>query len=291
MRRFASTACFDWSGAAGERHHGIKLAVMDESAPPRLIRPGHRWSRTDALDWLKEQANSRADMLIGMDVSMGFPFVDCGAFFPGWSGSPPTARALWRRVDDMSGDELHMGAAPFLTRTEVAAHFRHRGALGEHYGPDKSGRLRVVELESRRQALANPYSCLNLVGAAQVGKASLTAMRLLHRLKGKIAIWPFDPVPDEGPLLIEIYSAIAAVHAGLPKGRTKLRTVGALDDALAQLGARATGLPAGPIDDHASDAILTTAWLRGAQTEAAFWAPAMLTPEIAQTEGWTFGVA
>jgi hypothetical protein len=43
-------------------------------------------------------------------------------------------------------------------------------------------------------------------------------------------------------------------------------------------------------DDHSTDALLTAAWLRGAAQSAAFWQPKLLTEEIRQTEGWTFGV-
>ena len=46
----------------------------------------------------------------------------------------------------------------------------------------------------------------------------------------------------------------------------------------------------GPIDDHTTDAILTAAWLRRAAHDPALWSPSALTPEIARTEGWTFGV-
>ena len=193
MRQFRQTAVFDWSGAAGERHRGIALGLCDESGAPSLIAPptDKPWSRAEALRWIEAQIERRADMLIGMDVSFGFPFTDSGSFFPGWPASPADASSLWRAVDETSAKEPHLGAAPFLDRLDVAAHFRQRGQLGEHYGEERAGRLRVVEVESRRQGLANPYSCLNLVGAAQVGKASLTAMRMLNRLSGRIAIcWP-----------------------------------------------------------------------------------------------------
>ena len=42
-------------------------------------------------------------------------------------------------------------------------------------------------------------------------------------------------------------------------------------------------------DDHSTDALITAAWLRRAAHDPALWSPGGLTPEIAQTEGWTFG--
>ena len=135
----------------------------------------------------------------------------------------------------------------------------------------------------------SPYSCFNLVGAAQVGKSSLTGMRALHQLRGMVPVWPFDPVPGEGPLIVEIYTSLAARAALLPKGRSKMRDGAALDSALAALG----GDPHSPLprySDHATDAILTTAWLRKVADDARLWSPPGLSVQIAATEGWTFGV-
>jgi hypothetical protein len=44
-------------------------------------------------------------------------------------------------------------------------------------------------------------------------------------------------------------------------------------------------------DDHATDAILSAAWLRAVGHRADLWNPPGLTEELARTEGWTFGVA
>lgn len=135
----------------------------------------------------------------------------------------------------------------------------------------------------------SPYSCFNLVGASQVGKSSLTGMRVLHRLRGRMGIWPFDQVPDEGPLIVEIYTSLAARLAGMRKGLSKIRDAETLDAMLAAFDS-APHAPLARYDDHATDAMLSAAWLRIAANQPALWHPAQLTPELAQTEGWTFGV-
>ena len=133
-----------------------------------------------------------------------------------------------------------------------------------------------------------PTSNFNLVGASQVGKASLTGMRVLHRLDGKIALWPFDPLPGRGSVAVEIYTTIAAIAAGRTASRSKLRSYSELNEALAALGSKpARGM--GPIDDHRSDALLAAAWLRAVAHRPEYWQPPAMTPEIARTEGWTFG--
>jgi hypothetical protein len=133
-----------------------------------------------------------------------------------------------------------------------------------------------------------PYSNFNLVGAAQVGKSSLTGMRVLHRLDGRLPVWPFDPLPATGSVVVEIYTAIAAMAGGRAPGRSKMKTVAELNRALVEIGAP-TVAGEGPIDDHSADALLTAAWLRGASRRDELWHPGAMTAEIARTEGWTFG--
>lgn len=302
MRRFAQTACFDWSGQAVARPKGIALAICDAATPgaaPRLILRDDPWSRGEALDWLVQQAEVQADMLIGIDMSFGFPFLDAGGFFPGWAHSPANGPQMWALIDHLCRDDPHLGVASCLAHPHMREYFRHGGYLGTRYGPRPGGRLRVTELASQAAGLANPYSCLNLVGAAQVGKASLAGMRLLNRLRGRVPVWPFDPVPDSGPMLVEIHTTIAARHAGLRKGQSKIRDTAALNAALAHLGRPIADTPLpeplpGPLTDHMADALITAAWLADAQARAHLWQPRPLVDDAhcitAATEGWTFGV-
>jgi hypothetical protein len=290
MRVFNEFAVFDWSGQAVERPKGIALATGLIGKAPRLVQPAAAaWSRIEVLRWLEQAAERQTNMLIGFDLSMGFPFADADAFFPGWAASPAHAPALWALVEKLCTDDLHLSASSFVQHPELSHYFRHQGRLGSLYGEHKSGRLRVVERASRDQQSSRPYSCLNLVGAAQVGKSSLTGMRLLHRLRGIIPVWPFDPIPKQGPMIVEIYTSIAASAAKLPKGRTKIRDQATLMAAFAELR---TPSPArlDRYDDHSTDALLTAAWLAVAAQIPELWTPRDMTPTIAQTEGWTFGV-
>lgn len=290
--RFTSFAAIDWSGAAGERQRGIAVALCGPgSAAPRLVRPVHRWSRRDVLDWLLGELPR--DCLVGLDLGISLAFADRGAFFPGWAASPPDARSLWALVEDICADDPHLSAGSFVDHPEAAKHFRRHGNReGAHFGANGQrggrGRFRLTEIEQERQG-CKPTSNFNLVGASQVGKSSLTGMRVLHRLSKHLPVWPIDPLPERGSVVTEIYTALAAVAAGRRAGRAKIRTHEDLDDALAALGSDPIG-GAGPIDDHRSDALLTAAWLRTAAHRPDLWHPAAMTPEIARTEGWTFGV-
>ena len=244
------------------------------------------WSRDAILDWLVEQAEADSDLIVGLDLSPALPFAEMGGYFPGALEQPQSARDLWRLVDETCADEPHLGASSFADHPHFAPHFRrHGGREGSAFGGG-AGRYRTVE-HRQRLCGVSPVSCFNLVGAAQVGKSSLTGMRVLHRLAGRVPVWPFDPVPETGPLIVEIYTSIAARAAGVRRGRSKLRDGASLDTALAQLGSKPHA-PLAKYDDHSTDAILTAAWLRTVAHDPSLWNPPGLE-QVRHTEGWTFG--
>ena len=290
MSRFRHYVAIDWSGAAGERHKGIAVAVADAAGgPPVLVR--HHWSREDILALLRDLP---PDTLAGLDLGLSLPFADCGAFFPGWDESPTDARSLWALVERLSAADPHLGAQGFVDHPQASRFFRrHGGREGAAFRCDDAahgrGRFRVTEIEQAAMG-CKPYSNFNLVGAAQVGKSSLTGMRVLHALGDAVPVWPVDPLPPSGSILVEIYTTIAAMAAGRSAGRAKMRSYAALNEALAALGSPPVA-GTGALDDHATDALLAAAWLRTIAHRPELWTPAKMTPEIARTEGWTFGVA
>jgi hypothetical protein len=281
---FTRFAAIDWSGAKGKRHKGIAIAVAEAGqAAPRLVRPDHVWSRREALEWLLDAAGE-APTLFGFDFSFAPPIAERGEYLPGEPGIPSTAREFWSYVDARCEDE-DLGAASFLEQVH-RRHFYFGIADGEKA---RFVRFRQCDARLNLQGGRKTASAYDAIGAAQVAKGSFAGMRLLHHVGRGVAVWPFDPVPDEGATIVEIYTAIAARAAGLPKGRSKIRDAAALNAALEALGSE----PHAPLtryDDHATDAILTAAWLRANAARDELWAPDAMTPTVARTEGWTFGV-
>ncbi|MFZ2994986.1 hypothetical protein [Sphingobium sp.] len=281
--RFARFAAIDWSGAKGARHKGIAITLCEAGqATPRLLTPPDGvWSRTAVADWLIQTAGD-VPTLYGFDFSFAPPFVARGSYLPG-EAVPDTAPAFWAYVDWLC-DDVDLGAGSLL---EIA----HR----PHFYFGKADGVKARFMHNRRcEALYNAggggkaSTVYDAIGAAQVAKASFAGMRLLHRVRDRVPVWPFDPVPSDGSLVVEIYTTIAARAAGRAKGRSKMRDLCALNTALSALG---TDPHHGdPPDDHGADAIVAAAWMRAVADNERLWTPAALTPHIAATEGWTFGV-
>ncbi|MEO7169228.1 MAG: hypothetical protein ABIY39_02520, partial [Sphingomonas sp.] len=247
--RFTRFAAIDWSGAKGHSHPGIALAVCEtgDMAPVLVDPPGKAWSRTQILQWLLDRADE--PLLVGFDCSFAPPFIERGAYLPG-EDTPTTPRAFWAYVDAASGDD-DLGAASFLEKRR-GKHFY----LGAVDGPKAHFmHFRRCEARYRDGGGHKPASTYDAIGAAQVAKASFAGMRLLHHLGTAIPVWPFDPVPSTGALVVEIYTSIAARAAGKRKGLSKFRDAEALDTALAVIGSKPHA-PLARYTDHATDAIL-----------------------------------
>lgn len=281
----------DWTGARGQGRSGtlagLAVAELRSGArTPELI--DRRWTRTAIFDLLVDLASDGAPALVGFDCSFSLPFADRGHYFA--PGGPADARELWRFVDELCEGDPDLGAWSLPRDPELAALFLAPHARGARF----ERRYRITEAACLAQRLGPATSCFHLIGPSQVGLGSLAALRLLDRLerlpphlRGRIAIWPFDPPKPDGVTVIEIYTAACIKFAGL-SGR-KIRDLATLNAGLAHLGfaLHATG---GRLDDHATDAVIAAAALRDMARIDALWSPPLLTAELAATEGWTFGI-
>ena len=280
MRRFTRTIAIDWSGAKGRRHKGIAIAEARAGAPPRLVRPGHVWSRLEVADWLVAEA-AKEPTLFGFDFSFAPPLIERGSYLPG-EDVPDTAREFWGYVEARCDDE-DLGAASFL---EVAHRKHFYFGIADGVKADfvhfRQCDQRLNELGGRKTA-----SAYDAIGAAQVAKASFSGMRLLHHLGARVAIWPMDPLRDGQSAVVEIYTRIYIRNAGL-SGK-KIRTTAELNQALVALGSMPVKLRTTP-SDHQTDALVTAAGMLAHLANPLAFDPPGLTPEIAQTEGWTFGI-
>ena len=280
---FDRFVAIDWTGAKGLRHTAVQIAWCEASGgPPMLLRPRLPWSRREVADWIGGFATRGERALIGIDCSFSLPFLDQDSYFPDADDSPSDARSLWAEVDRSSAADPDLAGHGYLERRR---RWFWSGSNDGHRA--KFARLRVAEAAHREQRLGSPSSPFVLVGASQVGKATLSGMRLLHQLED-FSVWPFDPVPASGPLLLEIYCQTFARDGGT---RGKLRTRVALNNALETIGSPpVSDQIADSFDDHVGDALISAAGMRRAAADPAYWSPPHLTEAVRSTEGWTFGI-
>lgn len=281
VSRFTHFAAVDWSGAKGRRHKGIAIAVCEAGCgAPELVEPGRTWARGDVLDWVQEKATGPERWLIGFDFSFAPPIAGRGEYLPG-EDVPATARAFWAYVDGCCGDD-DLGAASFLEQRH-RPHFYFGAADGRKAD---FMHFRQCELAFNAAGGGKPSTVYDAIGAAQVAKASFAGMRLLHHLGDAMPVWPVDPLMPGLGAVVEIYCRAFIRMAG--ERGLKLRTSRDLNRALAALGS--APVPDDDYSDHQTDVLVAAAGLRAIAADPRYWQPRGLTPEIARTEGWTFGV-
>ena len=276
MAPFASFVAIDWSGAEGS-YRGISIARCGPgTAAPRLVAPeGARWTRSAVADWLDRELRGGRRLLIGLDFAFAMPLASVrhhGDVF-----------SLWERIEAAGAADADFGCASVLAHPQFAPLYWSKGRQPRAWQEHR----RRAELDCVAATGTRPESIFKLIGAKQVGKASLTGMRVLRhvrsRNRARVAVWPFEPVAGKSAL-VEIYPTLfrkAAAH-----GLAKLRTRADLNAALRRLGSR--GVRDGDLSDHDTDALISAAGLRSYAANG--WAALPAPDERVRREGWIFGV-
>lgn len=280
----------DWSGARGKRLKALRVATCrpGDTAPQIILGPiDGDWSRGTFLDWLLAQVSAYKRVICGLDFSFCFPHSDIGAYFPGDPGSPKGVSAFWDMVDEACRDDDELYSGGLIASPRFEKYFHTVGSRGEKY----QRRLRVAEQRCQEQGLGAPESVFNLVGARQVGKSSLSGMRMLNALRRraeKVAIWPFDSLEGASCVMLETFPTAFLRLAGHKRG--KVRSISGLNGVLAHFGSRAVDSSAPDISDDEADALVTAAALRALCPNEALWNPPGLSDRVRRYEGWTFGI-
>lgn len=282
----------DWSGAKGERHKGIQMALAEPGrGVPRLLdNPFHgsgRWSRTDVLRWLTETTASGRRVLAGFDFAFAYPYLDAGSYFPGLEGVPTRPAALWQRVEEVCRDDDDFYGGAFYLSGDLP----YRDYFWAHpwRGPRYAERKRRTELAARE--VAPPHPVFKCFGPANVGTGSLAGMRFLHALisgrAGQARVWPIADPADAALVVVEIYPRLYFRTAGA--NPTKFLRHEAVLRTLEQFGAD-DGVVEEPSTEDEADALVSAAALRSLAGRPAVWRPASASAEALAREGWIFGV-
>lgn len=288
MNAFDAFVGVDWSGARGSGQPGIQVVRCTPGrAAPRLVAPPAKaWTRPSLLAWLIDAVRDER-LLVGLDFSFTFPFIDRGAYFPGEADSPGDARALWCLVESVCADAAGLYGGPFAATAPWSGHFyRRKGDKGARF----ARRHKRVERACADAGLGHPESVFHLIGPKQVGLGSLAGMRFLAALRDAsddVRIWPMERLSPRRSMVVEIFPRAFLAAAG--HARAKVRTAPALNAVLHHYGARPMRL-SDPVDDNVADSAVTAAALRALAGRQALWRPRAMTARVRRTEGWIFGV-
>lgn len=279
MSDFDAFIAIDWSGAQG-KYDGIAVArALPGASAPRLVRPkGGRWTRSEVAAWLGRELTVGKKLLAGWDFAFSLPFEPGLGYLGGQAKEACDAVALWALLDETSCNDVDFGCAGIVADPRFRSLFWLKGKQPKGWVL----RQRRAELDCASSTGTRPETIFKFIGAKQVGKASLTGMRVINHLRrvhaDYLSVWPFEAA--KGSVLVEIYPTLFRKQAA--GGLAKLRTRADLNQALKRLGSR--GVAAGKYSDHDTDALISAAGLR-----ATAWDFPSVDDRI-RREGWIFGV-
>lgn len=287
MKNFERFVGIDWSGAEKpvmNRSIAIAICTQDRPAVELLTGP---WSREKIGEWIIDLTGAGQRTLIGIDANFGFAQSVIEKQF----GAKATYQDLWKAVESACHNAPNYFASGFWQAWPDL--FWTHGKMPEGFTMPR----RVVETSCGEAGLGWPESPFKLIGAKQVGKGGLAAMRMVIHLKSvlgdRVAIWPFEQnlYNSASIVITEIYPRQFLWRCG--HGATKIRTAQDLDAALNHFDSRLART--NMLSDHDSDAIISAAGLKALCGNAQdlpekLSHPPQLSPRIAQTEGWIFGV-
>ena len=285
---FDAFVAIDWSGARGS-YKGISVARCSRgSGAPRLVIPkGRYWTRREIADWLAAELEKDQRLLIGFDFAFSFPFEENLGYFGGRAARTKDIFSLWDFIEERCGDEADFGCANFVKHPDLAPLFWTEGPRPHAW----IERKRSVEFVCAEFTKTWPETLYKLLHSKQVGKASITGIRVLNAVRKRVfdhvAVWPFEAVNKSA--FVEIYPTIFRKLA--TRSTAKLKTKSQLDGALAHFSSKP--MPGGSdatLSDHDTDALISAAGLRVLAATAESWAPRDIAQTRIQREGWIFGV-
>jgi len=284
--KFDAFIAIDWSGAA-RAYDGIAVAICRPGrSSPQLVAPARRrWTREEIAEWVKSRVDGRQRLLIGFDFAFSFPYENCG-YLGGQAEGVEDTFALWEMIEAKSTGDSDFGCSRFLGDPNYAPLFWTAGPKPKRW----IERKRRTEHACAESTKTRPDTLYKLIHSKQVGKASITGMRVLHHVRSRkgdcVAIWPFESLRTSA--IVEIYPTM---FRKLATGSiAKLRSRNDLNRALAVLQSRPTEEGKPGLSDHETDALVSAAGLRYIAGNPLVWARPEITSSEVCREGWIFGI-
>jgi precorrin-8X/cobalt-precorrin-8 methylmutase len=241
---FDSYLMVDWSAASTPKRgkDSIWWALESRGRPPRVGNPATRAeARDDIVRILEEAATEGRRILAGFDFPFGFPRGAALAI-----AGEPSQKALWAKLAECIEDADGNANNRFAAASGLNSLFAEPGPFWGHPNgrtfsalfPTR-GPVVASHPPARRHAeaaLRTPKTVWQLSGAGSVGGQVLVGIPFLKRLidsprlRGRVAVWPFDTglQTDDRPIVLaEIYPSLLKVarRDGEPLDRTQVTTL------------------------------------------------------------------
>jgi hypothetical protein len=210
-RSFDEFVAIDWSGARGN-YQGIAVATCGagNDGPTLVKSAGTRWTRHEIAEWLvaKLGGSTARPHRTGLCFPV-FPYEEGCGYLAG-STAINDIFQLWSLIDEKSGADPDFGCRAFVdTRITPICSGEHPERLQGGRTASVARKLVCAELTRTRR-----IPCTSSLGPKQVGKASITGMRVLKDVRSRarnVAVWPFEPISKSA--LVEIYPTLFRMHA------------------------------------------------------------------------------
>jgi Protein of unknown function (DUF429) len=300
-------ATIDWTGAKTPLYHcGIAVATASllgiEGPLISLDLEGgsQSWSRKEVFRWLETKAKNSEEQrwLVGIDANLGWPAWSLQQLY----GENAHVQTFWGDLDALCNEESNLSVSSAAISSLLGPYLWRTGEKPPWFSKETA--FRQTDRACQAKAFGNPESPLKLIGPKQVGKAGLSAMRLVWQLKQKlglnVCIWPFEKISSETTLVItEVFPRLGWQQVGLGK-QQKVRSRLVLENLLARYEQttlnRSQTLISEAIpeylNDHQSDALIALWQLQkdwAIHSEKLLGISALCT-EALTLEGWILGV-
>lgn len=285
---FNKFIAIDWSGSAARYSSGISVACYDVIKDNLcLMKPSRqmKWSRDDVSDWIINLCNSNDKIFIGIDANLGYEQTTAQKFI----GEKKDIFALWQKIDEVCRDTANFYAEAIWHDKRYKDIYWVSGKTPNNIALKQ----RATEIACRESGYGNPESPFKLIGAKQVGRGGLAAMRMAHHLHQtlgkKIAFWPFATKTESlnaQIVMTEIYPRLFIKKVGL--GSAKIRTYNQLELALKEYTPK--GITQANLSDHDTDALISAIGLAHISNDNPDILDISNLPTCSKIEGWIFDV-
>ena len=279
MQPFDTFIAVDWSAASVPVKGANSIWISRRLAKPggqghRLLNFSTRFEAEAFLGREIERSQSEGTrLLMGFDLPFGYPAGFVQALGLDGDGPEPAWRKIWALFDrliedapDNSNNRFRVGAD--LNQRMGFAEGPFWGCPAKHAGPHLSPYRPKAHFIAERRLCEVPVPKSQpgwkLAYVGSVGSQGLMGIPVLERLRQRLGVmvWPFEPVPAEGPAQVftELYLSLWPVPA---------------------MG--------GPCKDADQVSAMTAGWRRRPDALAR-WLTGAYPEEVRAEEGWVLGV-